>query len=149
MIYRQARIEDIPQLQLVRNSVRENVLSDPSLVTNEACREYLTERGKGWVCELNGRIIGFAIADLKEDNIWALFVHPEFEGKGIGRNLHKLMLDWYFSMGKEKVWLGTSPGTRAADFYSKMGWTETGLHGSDEIKFKMTKEDWKNSGWRI
>lgn len=144
MQYREATVEDIPQMQLVRNSVKENMLSDPTLVTDEACREYLTQRGKGWICEVNDRIAGFAIADLKENNIWALFVHPEFEGKGIGRNLHKFMLDWYFSTGKEKVWLGTSPNTRAAVFYQKMGWRETGLHGSDEIKFEMTKKDWMN-----
>lgn len=142
MKYREATIDDIPQIQLVRNSVKENVLSDPALVTDEACREHITERGKGWVCESDEGIVGFAIADLKEDNIWALFLKPEAEGKGIGRKLHNLMLDWYFSTGKEKVWLGTSPGTRAAGFYRKLGWTETGVHGEDEIKFEMSREEW-------
>ena len=142
MRYREATINDIPQIQLVRNSVKENTLSDPSLVTDEICKEFLSERGKGWVCEADGKIVGFAIADLKEENIWALFLKPEYEGKGIGRNLHQLMLNWYFSTGKEKVWLGTTPNTRAAMFYRRMGWTEAGLHGTEEIKFEMSREDW-------
>ena len=142
MIYREATIDDIKQIQVVRHSVKENILSNPDLVTDSDCEHFLTKRGKGWVCEIEGSIVGFAIADLKDDNIWALFLKPEFEGRGIGRGLHRLMLDWYFSRGKEKVWLGTSPDTRAEKFYRKMGWKETGLHGDDEIKFEMSREDW-------
>lgn len=50
--FREAVVADIPQIQLVRNSVRENMLSDPSLVTDAACCEYLTIRGIGWVQRL-------------------------------------------------------------------------------------------------
>ena len=149
MKYREAKIEDIKQIQIVRHSVKENVLSNTDLVTDDDCKEFLTKRGKGWVCEIDGLIAGFAIADLKNNNIWALFLKPEFEGRGIGRQLHELMLDWYFSNGKENVWLGTSQNTRAENFYRKMGWTETGLHGDDEIKFEMTREDWLEKKNRI
>lgn len=142
MAFREATLKDIPQIQIVRHAVNENILSDPGLVTDEDCANYLINRGRGWVCELNGKVIGFAIADLVDDNIWALFVDPHFEGQGIGRNLHELMLDWYFSQGKRKVWLGTSPKTRAASFYKKAGWIETGIHGRSEIKFEMQAEDW-------
>jgi hypothetical protein len=80
MIYREAKIEDIPQIQIVRNSVKENVLSNPDLVTDQDCVHYMTVRGKGWVCEVDHEIVGFAIADLQAHNIWALFLQPEFEG---------------------------------------------------------------------
>lgn len=148
MKYREAVIGDIKQIQIVRHSVKENILSNPELVTDEDCREYLTVRGKGWVCEIEEQIAGFAIADLKEENIWALFLKPEFEGRGIGRQLHELMLNWYFSKGKENVWLGTSPNTRAERFYRNLGWTENGLNGDDEIRFEMTRKAWleKRSG---
>src|SRR5262245_56278178 len=113
MIFRVAEIDDIPQIQIVRHAVKENVLSNPALVTDDDCREFLTDRGKGWVCEIDKNIVGFAIADLKDDSIWALFIDPRYEGKGIGKKLHHLMLDWYFSQNKESVWLGTSPNSRA------------------------------------
>lgn len=141
MLLREALASDIPQIQAVRNSVKENQLSDPGLVTDADCEEFITRRGKGWVCEQNGTVIGFAIADLKEHNIWALFLHPDFEKQGIGRRLHTRMLDWYFSQTQQTVWLGTAPGTRAELFYRKAGWNEVGMHGR-EIKFEMTAEAW-------
>ncbi|MGG5207470.1 GNAT family N-acetyltransferase [Chryseobacterium sp. MIQD13] len=141
---REARPEDIPQIQIVRNSVKENTLSDPALVTDADCKEFLFERGKGWVCEIESKIVGFSIVDLKENNIWALFMHPDFENLGIGRKLHDSMLDWYFEQTKEDLWLGTSPHTRAEIFYRKSGWTETGMYGKGEIKFEMTYNNWKN-----
>ena len=142
MKIREANIHDIKQIQIVRNSVQENTLSDPNLVTDKDCEEFITQRGKGWVCEMDNQIVGFAFADLKENNIWALFLNPKFEGKGIGQLLHRTMLDWYFKQTKEKVWLGTAFNTRAEQFYRKAGWKEVGLHGTKEIKFEMTYEDW-------
>ncbi|MES2555446.1 MAG: GNAT family N-acetyltransferase [Bacteroidota bacterium] len=142
MIIREANSSDIPQIQIVRNAVKENTLSDPGLVTDADCEEFMTVRGKGWVCEIDGEIAGFSIADLKDNNIWALFLKPEFEKQGIGRKLHDVMLNWYFEQTTAPVWLGTSPKTRAEAFYRKAGWTEIGTHGKGEVKFEMTYEDW-------
>ena len=142
MIFREAVIEDIPQIQIVRNSVTENTLSNPALVTDEDCREFLLERGKGWVCEIDNQIVGFSVADLKENNIWALFVDPAHDKKGVGKELHKRMLDWYFSKTQQTVWLGTAPGTRAELFYEKQGWTKVGMHGK-ETKFEMAFDNWQ------
>lgn len=139
---REAKIEDIPQIQVVRNAVKENMLSNPDLVTDEDCVEFLTIRGLGWVCEIDQQIVGFSIVDLKDHNIWALFVHPDFEKQGIGRQLHNRMLNWYFAQTKEPVWLGTAPKTRAETFYRMTGWKEIGTHGKGEVKFEMTFSDW-------
>ena len=139
MIFREATRNDIPQIQIVRNAVKENMLSNPNLVTDEDCIEFIEERGKGWVCEIDGKIVGFSIVDMKENNIWALFVDPDFDKRGIGRKLHDLMLDWYFSQTEKPVWLGTDPGTRAEIFYEKSGWKKIGMNGN-EVKFEMTKE---------
>jgi len=144
MIIREAKIDDIQQIQVVRNSVKENVLSNPNLVTDQDCEAFISQRGKGWVCEIDNEIVGFAIADLKENNIWALFIHPKHEKKGIGQQLHRTMLNWYFSRTKKTVWLGTGFNTRAEQFYRKAGWNEVGMHNSQEIKFEMTYEDWIN-----
>jgi GNAT superfamily N-acetyltransferase len=113
MIFRQAHITDIPQMQEVRNAVKENRLSDPALVPDDDVKDYITRRGRGWVCMEGDRVAGFSIIDLQDHNVWALFVHPEYESKGIGRKLHRLMLDWYFNQTLETVWLGTAPHTRA------------------------------------
>ncbi|HRD59182.1 MAG TPA: GNAT family N-acetyltransferase, partial [Ferruginibacter sp.] len=83
--------------------------------------------------------------DLKEHNIWALFIDPHFESRGIGKRLHQIMMDWYFSKTDTTVWLSTSPGTRAEKFYRIAGWKETGIYGKGEIKFELTAMDWKNN----
>ena len=145
MIYREAKPEDITSIMRVRLSVKENTLSNPDLVTAQDCLEYITQRGKGWVCEIDHQIVGFAIVDLIEHNIWALFLSPDFEKRGIGKTLHDSMLTWYFKQTKAPVWLGTTPKTRADGFYRKVGWKEIGTHGAKEIKFEMTYENWLQS----
>jgi GNAT superfamily N-acetyltransferase len=143
IIFRDATIPDIPQIQRVRHSVKENTLSDPALVTDKDCEVFLTIRGKGWVCEIGHQIVGFSIVDKWENNIWALFVHPAFESKGIGKKLHNLMVDWYFTQTKHAVWLGTAPNTRAEQFYAKMGWAKKGAVNKGEVKFEMTFAKWE------
>jgi GNAT superfamily N-acetyltransferase len=144
MIYREAEIRDITQIQFVRNAVKENMLSDPGLVPDKDVEEYMTKRGKGWVCEVDKQIVGFAIVDLIENNVWALFVLPDFEAKGIGKKLHQIMMEWYFLHTKEKIWLGTDPNSRAYEFYRMQGWKEVGTHGKGEIKFEMDLEAWSD-----
>ena len=143
MIYREALITDIPQVMKVRIAVKENILSNPDLVTHKDYVEFITERGKGWVCEINETIVGFAIVDLKDNNIWALFIDPDYEKEGIGRQLHDAMLDWYFGQTKTTVWLGTAPNSRAENFYRTAGWQEVGMHGKGEIKFEMSAKIWQ------
>lgn len=141
VVYRQAVSADIPQIQVVRHSVKENQLSDPSLVPDSDVEDYINRRGRGWVCEVDGKIVGFSIADLVDNNVWALFLHPDFEARGIGKKLHRLMMDWYFGQTKDTIWLGTAPASRAETFYRMQGWKEVGKHG-DEVKFEIAYEDW-------
>ncbi len=145
MIYREAEINDIAQIQFVRNAVKENMLSNPALVPDKDVEEYMTKRGKGWICEVDKKIVGFAIVDLIDNNVWALFILPEFEAMGIGKKLHQAMMDWYFLQTKEKIWLGTDPNSRAYKFYQMQGWKEVGTHGKGEIKFEMDFETWPDT----
>lgn len=142
MNIREAILEDIKQMQVVRNSVTENIISNPDLLPDKDYEEFMFERGKGWVCQIENQIVGFSIVDLQENNVWALFLMPGFEKQGIGRQLHDVMVDWYFTQTEDAIWLGTTPNTRAELFYRKAGWKDIGMHGEDEIKFEMTFSDW-------
>lgn len=143
VIYREATVDDIDNYMIVRMAVQENKLNNPALVTREDNIDYLTQSGKGWVCEVDGQIVGFAIVGLVQRNVWALFVLPGFEGRGIGQTLHDMMMDWYFGQTNETIWLGTEQNTRAEQFYKNRGWTVVGMHGSDETKFEMEWADWQ------
>ena len=141
MNIRPATLADIPAIMEIRFSVKENILANPDLVTDADCAVFLMQRGKGWVCEIAGQIVGFAIVDFQESNVWALFVRPEFEKMGVGKSLHDTMLNAFFTQTQELLWLSTEPGTRAERFYRLQGWTESGMKG-DEVKFEMRAVDW-------
>ena len=141
MNYREALLSDIPGMSAVRLSVRENRLSSPSLVTEHEYADHLTSKGKGWVAENeHGVIVGIAIVDLQSHSVWAMFVHPDFEGKGIGKTLHRMMLDFYFAKTDQPLYLGTDANTRAERFYRLQGWREVGLYANGEVKFEMSTE---------
>ncbi len=137
MPIRQARLDDIEAMHAIRVAVRENVLRDHSKVTPSDYLAMLEARGRGWVYERNGGIVGFGIAEQLSRNIWALFVAPGFEGQGIGGTLLRTMVDWLRSQGPGSIWLTTEAGTRAERFYRSAGWREVGLTESGEIRFEL------------
>jgi GNAT superfamily N-acetyltransferase len=146
MILRQAHTRDIEALHIVRMAVKENVLSNPALVTQQDYEAFLTTAGRGWLCEVEGRVAGFAIVDMQRHNVWALFVHPDFEGRGIGKRLQDTLLQWYFARPGNTLWLSTGPGTRAEEFYRRTGWKATGTTPGGETRFEMSREDWERHG---
>ena len=97
MLFREATTKDIPKMHAVRLAVNENRLSDPDRIKPADYQKRLEESGKGWVCEIDDTIVGFAIVDLDEAQIWALFMHPAHEGQFIGRMLHDMMITWCFA----------------------------------------------------
>ena len=135
MIFREAKVEDIPALSEIRLSVTENVLSDPRKVTPETYADYLTASGKGWLCELDGEAVGFSVASLADTSIWALFVRPGYEGRGVGGRLLSLATDWLFEMGAPSVTLRTEAGTRADRFYERRGWQRGDIKGGGEVRY--------------
>ncbi len=141
-VIREIQLKDITALHKIRVSVQENILPDPSMISEDEYAEFLTSRGKGWLCEIKNEIAGFAIVDLVKNNVWALFVLPSHEKRGVGKKLHDAMLDWYFLQTQEKIWLGTAPNTRAEKFYRKAGWEEVGHRPNGEIQFEMTSIRW-------
>lgn len=129
--FRRAVSADIPAMSAIRLSVQENVLSDPARVTLQMYEDYLDRQGRGWVAEVDGVIAAFSYADREHASIWALFVSPEYEGRGLGKALLELAVNWLFGLGHEHVTLSTTPGTRADRFYAAQGWarTSTGSEG--------------------
>src|SRR5215471_8363280 len=127
-VLRQASVTDIAAMHRVRLSVRENRLIF-SVITEHDYRKHLEELGRGWVVEIQGEIVGFAIANATDGNVWALFVHPDHERRGYGRQLHDVMVSWLWEQGVSKLWLKTDPGTRAQRFYESAGWSLADLRG--------------------
>jgi GNAT superfamily N-acetyltransferase len=139
MVFREARVEDVPALSEVRLSVTENALSDPRRITPEMYVDYLSVCGKGWLCEVDGEVVGFSVACLTDASIWALFVKPGFEGRGIGTRLLKLATDWLFGMGATRISLSTTANTRADRVYESQGWKRGEIKPDGEVGFQLDK----------
>ena len=139
-VLRQANCSDIRGIQRVRHAVKENRLTSRAISDDEVAHA-IEVSGRGWVVEVDRTVVGFAIGNAEDGNIWALFVDPEHEGRGHGRRLHDAMVAWLWSRGLRKLWLSTEPGTRAQRFYSRAGWTDCGLLPSGELRFELQRRD--------
>ena len=144
---RSATIEDVPLMFDIRVSVRENAATRQQLIQSGIDEAFVAAAirtpGRGWIAEESGRVVGFCIADHHGGDIMALFVLPEFEGRGHGGRLLDAAVDWLFSEGLGRVTLSTGRGTRSHRFYLKRGWTETGTlspNGDIELELKVIPE---------
>jgi GNAT superfamily N-acetyltransferase len=133
---REAIVSDIPGIQRVRHSVRENRLVS-IVISDEMVREAIQVSGRGWVVESEREIVAFGIGNALNGNVWALFVHPDHERRGHGRRLHDTILSWLWSRGLDRLWLTTEPGTRAQGFYEAAGWRLADRTKHGELLFEM------------
>jgi GNAT superfamily N-acetyltransferase len=131
---REARAGDIAGMHRVRLAVRENRLTS-SVITEADYVAMIEEHGRGWVVEEAHEIVGFAVGDARDGNIWALFVHPQHERRGHGRRLHDAMVSWLASRGLARLWLTTQPGTRAQRFYEAAGWRPDGETNAGSMRY--------------
>lgn len=135
---RQARAADASGMHRVRLSVQENRLVSLQLTERDYI-DAIQTTGRGWVVELAGNIVAFAIGNTENGSIWALFVEPGHEGKGYGRRLHDLMIAWLWEQGHDRLWLSTDSGTRAERFYTAAGWQRVGTTDRGEIRFELRR----------
>ena len=134
IICRIAAQGDIAAMSEIRLSVTENILSDPSRVTLADYTAYVVGPGQSWVAELDGRIVAFGSAN-RSGLIWALFVRPGFERRGLGRLVMCQCVAWLEQAGVGRAFLATGAGTRAEGFYRAEGWREVERQ-DEEIHFE-------------
>jgi GNAT superfamily N-acetyltransferase len=131
---RKAARADRPRISEIRLAVRENRLGQPEKVA--AVADWLFEHSVFWVWEEDGAIQGFSAADPRDGTIFALFVDPSYEGRGIGRALLPLACAVLQESGHATATLTTDPGTRAEPFYRADGWIEIGRQDDGQIVFQ-------------
>ena len=139
-VLRVALRDDIAEIQRVRHAVRENRLTSGG-VTDADVRQHLEVLGRGWVIVLDGRVCAFAIGNKANGNVWALFVERGYEQRGFGRRLHDTMLAWFWAERVPRLWLSTTPGTRAEGFYRAAGWRDAGAAPHGEIRFELARPE--------
>jgi ribosomal protein S18 acetylase RimI-like enzyme len=126
---------DVLRLIEIRGSVRENRLTDTSNVTL-AEYSWFIDHAAIHVWEKDECIQGFSAGDPRDGSIWALFVHPAFEGRGVGQSLIEVACKSLLNMGYQKATLSTEPGSRAQHFYERNDWISKGQTAAGEVKFE-------------
>ena len=133
---RKATLADRSRISEVRLAVRENRLSQASVAKVDTTADWIFANGAFWVWEEDGAVQGFAVADPRDGTIFGLFIHPDYEGRGIARALLPVACDDLRAAGFAEATLTTGPGTRAERFYRENGWEETGRQGDGEVIFR-------------
>jgi GNAT superfamily N-acetyltransferase len=134
---------DVPAMFDIRVSVRENSATREGLrqagITEQTVESALRTHGCGWIAENDGRAVGFSMADPRDGSVFALFVRPEFEGRGYGGALLAAAVDWLFARGLGHAWLEVGPETRAYPFYVQRGWIETSVGTNGDVVMQLPR----------
>src|SRR5690606_22702843 len=106
-------------------------------VTPESVAAMLRTTCRAWLAEVGGRPVAFSMANSDEGTVFAMFVRPGYEGRGLGRTLMERAEAWLSAQGVEAIWLttGSDPVIRANGFYRRLGWSEAGLQDDGQIRY--------------
>jgi len=130
VVFREIAEGDIPELFGVRVSTRENALTEEELqrlgITEQTVRGMLDSSHRGWLCEEDGQVVGFAMGNGRTGEMWVIALLPEAEGRGIGSELMDRVEGWLWCLGWREIWLTTDTDTslRAYGFYRARGWED-------------------------
>ena len=140
--YRSALPEDAAECVDVRGKTRQNAASEEWLrsigVTTESWGEDIRSGAlPGHVCTVDGKIVGYCFGDRKTGEIVVVALLPDFEDRGIGREVLNRTVRELAELGHKRLFLGCNPDpeSRSHGFYRHLGWRSTGTfdqHG-DEI----------------
>ncbi len=126
-------------LEVLNSVVRERKYSSfDRILTVEEERQFIAslgERSGFFVAELDGRIVGFQSIEpfatytpaMDHVGIMGTFVHADFRGQGIGRQLAEASFKFAQEKGYEKAAIYVRASNKAAqEFYQKLGFVPKG-----------------------
>lgn len=130
---------DIEGIFEVRTSVKESHLSREEMeqmgITESVVTDMIEKSHCAWVAVDDGKVIGFSMILPDEGCLFAVFVLPEYEGRGVGRSLVDLAEQELFKHHKA-VWLETDKNSRAAKFYMRLGWVKKENISESDIRLE-------------
>lgn len=140
--FRAASPEDAAECIVVRGMTRQNPASEEWLRSIGITRESFAENIRsgalpGHVCVADGKIVGFCFGILETGEIQVVAVLPDFENRGVGKELLDRTSKDLAKLGHTRLFLGCSPdpASRSHGFYRHLGWRSTGTYDKygDEI----------------
>lgn len=136
MIIRKAKEEGIGALEILFKLTRQKTfISISPDKFNISDYKKSVEGEEVWVAEESGDIIGFISLWLPDNFIHNLFIHPNWQGRGIGQQLLKKAEDCLSLPIELKV---TADNFKARIFYEKHGWKKISFEndGQDYVLYR-------------
>jgi ribosomal protein S18 acetylase RimI-like enzyme len=143
-LVRLATLADIDSLFAIRTAVLQNHLSRAQLadlgITPQVLADSIREAPCVWVAHLNGQPAAFSMVDLAEGEVFAMFVHPAYEGRGLGRRLMAVAEAALFER-HDRLFLVTDgrDEIRANGFYQRLGWSKVGRVDGDDVRYEKSR----------
>ena len=129
---------------LIRTAVVQNHLSREQMaelgITPQVVADSMREAPCVWLAELDGRPVAFAMVDLAEGEVFALFVLPSHENLGLGRQLMAVAEAALFEH-HDTLFLITDgrDQIRANGFYQRLGWAVVDTAEGDDVRYQKHK----------
>ena len=143
---RDATPHDVDAMFDVRGAVNENRASREQLaargITEDVVRAALESELKAWVAEVDARVIAFSMADTRRGCMWALFVKPAYQRRGLGSRLLERATASLFSQGFRRIFLTTDTSTSAYRFYVNRHWVDVGPTARGDVRFELEVAAW-------
>lgn len=142
LTYRPALPTDAEACVVLRGKTRENAVSEHQLrvrgITAKSWGDDIRSGAlPGYICMADEHVVGYCFGASSSGEIVVLALLPDFENRGIGRELLNRMTGHLAKIGHRRLFLGCSPdpGSRSYGFYRHLGWrsTETFDEYGDEI----------------
>lgn len=143
-IIRVATQDDVDTLFAIRTSVLQNHLSREQMadlgITPEALSDSIREAQCVWIAEVDGQPAAFSMVDLAEGEVFAMFVRPSYENRGLGRQLMAVAETALFKL-HETLFLITDgrDEIRANGFYRRLGWSVVGRVDADDVRYQKSR----------
>jgi len=143
-LVRLATLADIDTLFAIRTAVLQNHLSRAQLadlgITPQVLADSIREAPCVWVAHVNGQPAAFSMVNLAEGEVFAMFVHPAYEGRGLGRRLMAVAEAALFER-HDRLFLVTDgrDEIRANGFYQRLGWSKVGQVDGDDVRYEKSR----------
>jgi GNAT superfamily N-acetyltransferase len=144
MHFRKMNSTDVSTAYEITLSTREQSFTREAMtavgITEESTVEMMdvTRSHEGWICEVEGKPVGFAMGNKDTGELWIIAVLPEFERQGIGSQLHNLTEDWLRSQGRKEAWLAVLQDVQVDGyrFFKNRNWIDDEMRGPFRVMKK-------------
>ncbi|WP_438868391.1 GNAT family N-acetyltransferase [Pseudomonas sp. L1(2025)] len=143
-LIRLATLADIDTLFTIRTAVVQNHLSREQMaglgITPQVLADSIREAPCVWLAEVEGEPAAFSMVNFDSGEVFAMFVLPAYEGRGLGRQLMAVAEAALFEH-HQTLYLITDgrDEVRANGFYQRLGWMQVGRVDGDDVRYEKSR----------